>query len=79
MRGSIRRELGPAVAMHHPAAPDQINELSVMAAITITRCRELLGDEAIEWSDEDVDTIRRHAQVMAETLVDVFLDTERPR
>ena len=38
----------------------------------ITRCRELLGDEARELSDEDVDTIRRHAHVMAHLLGEIF-------
>ena len=40
--------------------------------IPIARCRELLGDEARELSDEDIDAIRRHAHAMAHLLVEVF-------
>ena len=40
--------------------------------IPIARCRELLGDEARALSDEDIDTIRRHAHAMASLLVEVF-------
>jgi hypothetical protein len=43
---------------------------------TITRCRELLGEEALELSDEDVDAIRRHAHAMAHTLIEVFLQQQ---
>ena len=41
--------------------------------VPIPRCRELLGDEAIGLTDDDLDDIRRHAQVIARTLVEVFL------
>ena len=47
--------------------PDLIPEL-----IAITRCRELLDDEAQELSDEDVDAIRHHAHAMAHLLVEIF-------
>lgn len=52
---------------------DIIEREPVPDAIPIARCRELLGDEARELSDEDIDAIRRHAQAMAHTLIDVFL------
>lgn len=41
--------------------------------ISIGRCRELLGDEAVGLSDEEVDQIRRHAETMAHVLIEVFL------
>jgi hypothetical protein len=41
--------------------------------VPIPRCRELLGDEAIGLTDDDLDNIRRHSHVMARTLVEVFL------
>jgi hypothetical protein len=41
--------------------------------IAITRCRELLGDEALALSDEDIDKIRQHAQAMAHEVIDAFL------
>jgi hypothetical protein len=40
---------------------------------SLARCRELLGDEAAEMSDEQLDAIRRHAQAMAIVLVELFL------
>ena len=42
----------------------------------MARCRELLGDEALDLSDEDVDAIRRHADAMAHVLVEIFLANE---
>ena len=43
-------------------------------AITVARCRELLGDEADGLSDDDVDRIRRHAEAMARVIVEMFLE-----
>jgi len=40
---------------------------------SLARCRELLGDEATELSDVDLDAIRQHAQAMAIVLVELFL------
>lgn len=42
--------------------------------ISITRCRELLGEEADDLSDVEVDEIRRHADVMAHVIVEIFLE-----
>jgi hypothetical protein len=42
--------------------------------ISITRCRELLGDEAEGLSDQEVDLMRRHANMMAHVLVEIFRD-----
>jgi hypothetical protein len=39
----------------------------------IERCRELLGDEAVGLSDEDVDRIRQHAETMAHVLIEICL------
>jgi hypothetical protein len=41
--------------------------------ISIARSREILGDEAVELSDAEVDQIRRHADAMAHVIIDVFL------
>src|SRR5258708_1980720 len=46
--------MGPAMEPINPALLDTDQ-------ISIDRCRELLGDEAIGLSDEQVDQIRRHA------------------
>ena len=56
--------------MEHPRFVDVESE-----CISITRCRELLGDEADGLSDPEVDLIRRHADAMAHVLVELFLDT----
>jgi hypothetical protein len=56
--------------MEHPRFVDVESD-----CISITRCRELLGDEAEGLSDQEVDLIRRHADAMAHVLVELFLDT----
>ena len=40
---------------------------------SLARCRELLGEEAAELSDEELAAIRQHAQAMAIVLVELFL------
>jgi hypothetical protein len=40
---------------------------------SLVRCRELLGDEGAELSDEQLDAIRQHAQAMGNVLVELFL------
>ena len=40
---------------------------------SLARCRELLGDEGAELSDEQLDAIRQHAQAVANVLVELFL------
>lgn len=46
--------------------------------LSIERCRELLGDEAAELCDDDVDRMRRCADVVAQAVIEMFLDTKRP-
>ena len=46
--------------------------------IAIERCRELLGDEAIELCDDEVDRIRRCADTVAQALIEMFLDEKHP-
>jgi hypothetical protein len=41
-------------------------------AISIARCRELLGEEAELMTDEDVDLVRRHTETMAGLVVELF-------
>lgn len=53
---------------------EQINAADLPAdEISIDRCRVLLGDEAIGLSDDEIDQIRRHAETMAQVLIEVFL------
>ena len=40
--------------------------------ISIARCRELLGDEADSMTDQDVELIRRHAETMAQVVVEMY-------
>ena len=41
--------------------------------MSLARCRELLGDESAELSDEQLDAIRQHTLAMANVLVELFL------
>ena len=42
------------------------------------RCRELLGEEAIDLRDDEVDRIRRCADAVAQAVIDMFLDLKQP-
>jgi hypothetical protein len=46
--------------------------------ISMERCRELLGDEAIDLRDDEVDRIRRCADAVAQAVIEMFLDEKRP-
>lgn len=46
--------------------------------ISIERCRELLGDEAVDLCDDEVDRIRHSADTVAQALIEMFLDERRP-
>ena len=45
--------------------------------ISIARCRELLGDEADTLTDQDIEMIRRHAETMAQIVVQMFVESRR--
>jgi hypothetical protein len=47
--------------------------------MSIARCRELLGTEATGLSDVEVDQIRRHADVMAHVVMEIFLEQRAPQ
>lgn len=47
--------------------------------ISVARCRELLGSDADGLSDAEVDEIRRHADVMAHVVVEIFLEQRAPQ
>jgi hypothetical protein len=47
--------------------------------MSIARCREILGAEADELSDADVEQINRHAEVMAHVVLEMFLDQRSVR
>ena len=46
--------------------------------LPIPRCRQLLGDEAMELTDAEVEDLRRHAHVLAHALLEVFLIAAGP-
>ena len=41
--------------------------------MSIERCRGLLADEADDLSDNEVDSIGRHAEALARVIVEMFL------
>ena len=45
--------------------------------ISVARCRELLGDEADTLTDEEIELIRRHAETMAQVVVEMFAESYR--
>ena len=46
--------------------------------ITVERCRELLGEEAIDLCDEEVERIRHCADTVADSVIEMFLNEKRP-
>jgi predicted RNA-binding Zn ribbon-like protein len=46
--------------------------------ISIERCRELLGEEALDLTDDEVDRIRICAETVAQAVLETFLDESRP-
>ena len=40
--------------------------------IPIARCRELLGEDAESMTDRDIEDIRRHAEMMACIVVEMY-------
>ena len=45
---------------------------------SIDRCRELLGDEAANLDDDEIDRVRRSAEIVARVVIEMFLDEKRP-
>jgi len=45
--------------------------------ISIARCRELLGDEADTLTDQDIEMICRHAETMAQIVIEMFVESRR--
>jgi len=70
-----KQEIGSEDAgrgMEHAHAEDIASEL-----ISIARCRELLGDEAEAWTDQEIALIRHHAETMACMVVEMYLEHAR--
>ena len=46
--------------------------------ISVERCRELLGDDAIDLTDDEVNRIGYCADTVARAVIEIFLDKKRP-
>jgi hypothetical protein len=46
--------------------------------LSIDRCRELLGDEAVDLCDDEIERIRSRADTVARVVIEIFLDENRP-
>jgi hypothetical protein len=44
---------------------------------TIERCRDLLGNDGIDLTDEEVDRVREHADVVARVVIELFLKNRK--
>ena len=53
---------------------EEITSSDVVDDVLNARCRKVLGDEAADLSDEEVDRIRRHADAMAHVLIELFVE-----
>lgn len=81
--GSVLRDgpgaYGPQCSADPPHVTADMDDIIDVEANSerpsLAECRELLGDEASELSDEQLDAIRQHAQAMAHVLVEIFLTT----
>ena len=62
----IARRIRCGEAMDEITSPD-------VDQVTIDRCRELLEDDGIGLSDEEVDRVRQHAEVVARVVIELFL------
>lgn len=57
---------------------DMVEPQDARDVLPIPHCRHLLGDEAIDMTDAEVEEIRRHAHVLAHALLEVFLQHPAP-
>ena len=58
---------------------EEISQTGVLNdELSIERCRELLGDEDVDLCDDDVDRIRRCADVVARAVIEMFVEEQRP-
>ena len=57
---------------------DEIFPTGANDEISIGRCRELLGDEAIDLTDDEVNRISHFAERVAQAVIEMFLDEKRP-
>jgi hypothetical protein len=44
---------------------------------TIERCRELLEDDGIDLTDDEVDRVRERAEIVARVVIELFLKNRK--
>ena len=64
---------GAGVSGQGTAMDDMVEPQGARDVLPIPRCRQLLGDEAIDLTDAEVEELGRHAHVLAHALLEVFL------
>ena len=61
-----------SISNAHDAIDDANRQTGCGIDISIARCRELLGEEAELMTDRDIAEIRRHAEMMAWIVIDMY-------
>jgi hypothetical protein len=76
---AMARRIRCAVRMQHltgaEARQDDVRQSSE-SVLPLSRCRELLGDEAAGVSDEELDRVRRHADALAHALIEIAVERQ---
>lgn len=73
VRAPVARKRSADHCIPRPRKDDIIDREAESEEMSLARCRELLGDEGAELSDEQLEAIRQHAQAMAVVLAELFL------
>lgn len=72
-----RPGMARVVSVQDTAMDDMVEPRGARDVLPIPRCRELLGDDAINLTDAEIEEMRRHAHVLAHILLEVFLQPPR--
>jgi hypothetical protein len=68
MRYSVRRARSPVAGR----ALTKSSHDSSLPSDAVERCRNLLGDDAIGLSDEQIEAMRHHAITMAHIIIEMY-------
>lgn len=69
----MRKRVQRARSQDIKCSPVETGDLSTLPISEIDRCRTLLGDEATDLTDVQIEEMRRHAIAMAHVLIDLYL------
>lgn len=69
----MRKRVQRARSQDIECSPVETGVLSTLPISAIDRCRMLLGDEAADLTDEQVEAMCHHAIAMAHILIDLYL------